>query len=71
MNRGGRGESRRRTGEVVDNAFEAVFEAEDVEVDEEADFEMAEFEIRQKLGFEQGVQFLDGLQFDNHNSLNE
>ena len=50
-------------GEVVDKAFEAVFQAGDVEVDQKSQPEVAELKVRQDLCNVHRGQGFDGLDF--------
>ena len=42
-----------------------------MEVHQQADFEFAEFQIRQQWGFENGVHLFDSFLFDNHRFLDQ
>jgi hypothetical protein len=50
---------------------DAFDEAAGVEIEEEADFPVAEFEVGEDLGFVERGDFLDGLDFDDEGVVDE
>lgn len=50
---------------LEDKAFQAIFQAADVEVDKEALFHSGEPHIREQLRFVDGHQFLHAFQFED------
>src|SRR5689334_2986733 len=49
----------------------SVFDQRDVEVDQQAETAVGEFQVGQELRLVNGEQLLDGLQFHNDTSFNE
>lgn len=55
----------------VGQSCDAVFEAGDIEVQKQADFLAAQFQIRDQLGFMERDHFFHGFQFDDDCIFNE
>ena len=55
----------------VDEAFQAIFQQMDVEVDQRSKSQLAQFQVGRELGVVERRQLLDGLQFDDHAGTDE
>jgi hypothetical protein len=55
----------------MDDAFDAVAESWDVEVDEKAEMEASSFEIGDDLGDMDGGQRINGFQFHNQSAVHQ
>jgi hypothetical protein len=56
---------RREQRELIRHAFDAILEDGDAEVNQESDSNPGESQIGEQLGFVNGEQFFDSLQFDH------
>ena len=52
--------------EIVDHSSDAVFQVDGIEIDEQSKFLAAEFQIGEQLGFVDGRDLFDRLQFHDH-----